>query len=404
MPIDAADHTRPNLMEIDTNAIVENLTKLRRMLSPGIEIIASVKGNAYGHGAVEVARTLAHAGVRIVATGSWSDALAVKRARIGIDVLMFGGALPEGVGEILREGFIATVHSDATAAAAIKATKSGPARVFVKVDCGHGRLGIPVSDAVPFVRRLVSTPNLELRGLYTHLPFGDGGGLRWAQDRLALFDRLVESLQAEGIRVPFTQARSSAGILAGLEDRCNAVCPGSLLYGKSPFGDDLGTEGFRPALSIRTRVVHVADVRGSALPGRFSGRAEITGVVPLGRADGYRAAQGGRRAEMLVRGQRVPVLGVSLEHCVIDLSAIPEPRVGEEVVVLGGDGPNAIALRELADWQGVTMSDVLMTFNNRMKRVVCGPGRFLDLSSNLRGHGQKPSVDGKEKDWQEVNR
>lgn len=105
-----------------------------------------------------------------------------------------------------------------------------------------------------------------------------------------------------------------------------------------------------------------------------------------------------------MRGQRVPVLGVSLEHCVIDLSAIPEPRVGEEVIVLGGDGPNAIALRELADWQGVAMSDVLMAFSNRIKRVVRSPGRFLDPSSGLRGHGQEPSIDGKEEGRQEENR
>lgn len=371
--MDRPNATRPTWMEVDLDALEANFHEVRRRLRPGIEVIPSLKGNAYGHGIVAVAQRLATLGVRTVATGSFSDALALRRANVDVGVLMFGGTLAEGIPELIRQRLIPTVHSQEIADAVARAAQAR-VPVYVKVDCGHGRLGIPVAAARDFVRNVAALSNLQLAGLYTHLPFTDAAGREWASVRLRVFDALVAELRADGIDLPITQSRSSAAILAGLDDHCSAASPGSILFGKSPVDHDVAdTSPFRPLMTVRTRIIHVASGAGDRsgkYPGRYADRVTgATAVVPFGRSDGNRPARPGKSAAMQMRGKRVPVLGVSLEHAVLDLSEIPDPREGEEVVVLGGEGANSITLAEIADWQGVAMSDVLMALNDRMPRL-----------------------------------
>ena len=174
------------------------------------------------------------------------------------------------------------------------------------------------------------------------------------------------------MEIPVTQALSSAGVVAGLDDLgCTAVCPGRLLYGLAPVTPDVADCGeFRPVLkAIKTKLIHTAEHRLSRSAGmsgrdRFSAGATI-GVVPLGLIDGYRPARAGV-AEMLVRGRRVPVLRTSLEATTLDLTDVPDVGLGEPVVALGVDGPERITLEDVATWQGTSALEVLTTFSDRM--------------------------------------
>jgi alanine racemase len=362
--------THPTWMEMDYAALGSNIAALRRRLAPGTRLIASVKANAYGHGIIEVARRLAELAIDTLATGSLRDALAVREAGIGADIIMLGATLPEGIPQLLQHGFVPTVHTMELARSVSRAAR-GPARVYVKVDCGHGRLGFPVDGAKAAVEAIARLPGVCIEGIYTHLPFSDARGLAWAREGLARFDALLAALAGGGLSIPVSQARSSAAILTNLTDTCNAVCPGGLIYGKSPLDEDWqGAAEYRPVLSaVRTRLIHIShDPSASRYAGRLRG-AGPTGVVPFGRCDGHRPALPPRTAQMLLRGRRVPVLGISLEHAVLDLSDIAEPRLGEVTTVLGADGDGCISLHDIAQWQGVTDSDVLMGLNGRLPRI-----------------------------------
>jgi alanine racemase len=212
-------------------------------------------------------------------------------------------------------------------------------------------------------------PRLRVAGICTHLPFSDAAGQAWALERLGRFDALLGGLAREGIHIPVSQARASAAIVTRLTDACTAVCPGGLLYGKSPLDDTFeGEAGFRPVLAaVRSRLIHIAhDIAG----GRYARHVQgPTGVVPFGRTDGHRPALPGNTGWMLLRGRRVAILGISLEHAVLDLSGIDRPCLGEIVTILGQDGEARLTLEDIAQWQGVGESDVLMGLDGRMPRI-----------------------------------
>jgi alanine racemase len=360
-------NTRPNTMNLDLGPLEANVAEVRRRLQPRVAIIASVKANAYGHGIVAVGRRLEAVGVEVLATGSFSDAIAMREAGISTPILMMGGALPTAVPELLRHDLILTVHNQELAEA-VTASATKPTQIYVKVDCVFGRLGVPLQEAHKFVLDLARIPNLEIGGLYTHLPFSDDTGRDWARDGIAKFDDLVARLAIAGLTIPVTQARASAALLAGIEDSCTAVSPGAFLYGLSPLVPGIAdTLVLRPVMTrIQTRLIQVSPGASQYGGGCRKSRNGATGVVPFGRVDGNRAPADGAGAFMLVGNAKAPVLSVSLEHAVLDISAVPNPVVGDAVIVMGHHGDRGIALEDIARWQGVGVNDVLMSFNDRI--------------------------------------
>ena len=377
---EATEAARPAWMELDLGALAANIHAVRRRIGPDTKIIASIKANAYGHGAVQIARKLANLDVYAFAIASFHDAVALREAGIETSVLLFGGNLPEGASELLRYHLIPTVYNLRTAeaiSAAARAAEGSPAPVYIKVDCGLGRLGVPVAEAAQFVQRVSTLPWIKVEGIYTHLPFTDAEGRAWAEQRIKTFDDLIGTLTARGLDVPVTQAIASAGLLAGLRDSSSAVCPGHILFGISPVVPEVADfSHFRPVLrAVKCRLIHTAghpvkgaiDSYGKTAPG--AGRT--TGVVPLGMYDGYRSPAASQTAAMLVRGHLAPVLGVSLEHTTLDLTGIDGAAVGDEVTALGEDGGRTITLGDIAAWRATSSLEVLMSFDGRLpKRYV----------------------------------
>ena len=188
--------------------------------------------------------------------------------------------------------------------------------------------------------------------------------MAWSQTRIEQFDELLVALEAAGVRVPVTQALASAGLLAGLRSRANAVCPGHLLYGLSPVTPSLvQAEAFRPVLAaLKSRLIHVNRLgAGSLRTG-----VERIGVLPLGVSDGFGVIAPGQEAYALIGKNRVPILGVSLEHMTLDLSDCPGAAVGNEVVLLGPGSNGTITLTDLAQWQGLRPHQVLCAFDGRL--------------------------------------
>lgn len=362
---------QPAWAVIDLEALAHNYREVARRVGSRVKVIASVKADAYGHGAVACARGLAEAGAFALATGDVAEAIAMREAGIHAPILIFGSFLPQDVPRLLARALIPTVYNLETAEAVSRAAR-GTAEVYVKVDCGLGRLGVALDDAAAFVRRIAALPHIRVAGLYTHIPFSDAGTRSRTEARLPAFEALADRLARDGIGPLVTQALASSAVLTGLKDRCNAVCVGHVLYGLSSMAPgQADMSAFRPVLrEIGTRLIHVAHHpagRDLAIGGHYGiANAMVTGVLPVGAQHGLRNAAPGQRAEVLIRGRRAPVMSVTLEHTTLDLTEVDSPRLGEEVLVLGGRGPERIALDDIAVWQGRPPLEVAMTFSKRL--------------------------------------
>jgi alanine racemase len=353
--------------ELDLDALAHNHQVVLGHLPQGTKLIYSVKANAYGHGVLTIVRALDELGVHGVATASAADAMRLRDAGIRARILLFGGQPPGALPELAASGITVTIANRE----GVEALAGARASAYLKVDCGLGRLGVPVDQAETFVRETLLPSGIGLEGIYTHLPFHDAAGEQWARDGLERFRGLVAKLEAGGIAPPVVQALSSPGISAGLPLSGNAVCPGRLLYGFVPVVGDAASWGLRPVLrSLRTPVVHVrrhTSDSGMGGGGRYAVEAgDTTAVIGFGRSGGN-LTDPAAQPVALHHGRRVPVIFVSLEHATLDLGA-SEAAVGDEVFILGGDGDDAVTLAELGEWSHLEPLDALVALDRGSAR------------------------------------
>lgn len=368
MSATGADHglRRPNWTCVDLDVLRANYEEIVRR-SGTRRVVASVKADGYGHGVVGVSRALADAGCDSLWTGHIGDALAIRGAGIDAEVVLFGGYTPDQIPALVGAGLIPTVVDLAGAAAAA----SVQASVYVKVDAGLGRLGVPVGSARDVIREMAAIPGITIAGIYTHLPFADRAGREWAVSKGAVFTELLDGLGRDGIRPAFTQMWGTSGLLAGVPDATNAVCVGHALYGMSPFTDPELTDAvLAPVLTeIGCRLIHVAEHPEDVGAGGYlaSGVSRM-GVIPFGVTDGLPRVGPGCEPHALVRGRRVPMIGTSLEHTVLDLADVPDAAVGDEVLLVGRDGDQRITLTEWATSMGRSELDAVLALAGRVER------------------------------------
>jgi alanine racemase len=364
-------------IEFDIECLRANYHEIARRVGSGIKIIPAIKADAYGFGAIETAKIFERLGAFALFAGNAAEAIAVKAAGVRIPVIMFGAYLPGDVAFLLAQGLIPTIY-DRDFAAAASAAATAPTEIYIKVDAGLGRLGVPIAEAAEFIRWVSGLPNLAIAGVYTHLPFGDESGVAWARKHLAEFDALLDTLAAGGIAVPTSQARASSCIAAGLGDRANAVCVGHLLYGLTPFDDPADIPGVRPVLrAIRSRLIHVgrhpqgSDVAIAGSYGLIRGR--VSGVLPVGRSSGLGELDPAQPAHAFIGGQRAPVIGISLEHTTIDLDGLTDAKVGDAVELVNETAPGGTRLAEFARAQGRSALTTMVALSGHWRRRYIDP-------------------------------
>jgi alanine racemase len=360
---------RPNVLEVDLAAITSNVAILRELVGPGVTIFGAVKANGYGFGLPSVALAMLKGGVDAFAMADPGDAIRIREAGIDVPLLLYGGVLPElEVATVLADYDLICTVGDIEAARAWSQHGIG-VKCFLKLDVGLERIGVPAERARAFVEAAQRLSGLQIEGIYTHLHGSDEPGyLGWQLDR---FYSALADLEQAGIDLPLRLAESS--VTLGLEGRgrCNAVDPGHLLYGFVPVGRPAGPSGIRPAfVSLKTRVIQVKEVERpgswstSPVPARPGLRIA---VIPLGRADGLSMLQ---RGEVLVRGQRVPIVGrLSLEHTRLDVTDLPACKAGDEVVVIGPQENEVITPAEVAAHHGLDYVGLTLEARQSVRRV-----------------------------------
>jgi len=359
-------------------ALRENLVLVRRKLSADTELIACVKANAYGHGLRGVATCLEDEGVRWLSLGSAADALALRRWGVACDILLFPTGLGGHPAPLLEAGITLSVQSFDEAAELARVARSRAPSIFLKVDSGLGRVGAPLGEAVGLAARIrTELPGVRLAGVFTHLPFAGPDNMAWVDDRLAAFGRVAVDIRAATPGPLLIQALASAGVAAGMKaPEANAVCPGSVLYGVEPawLSPPLGT---RPVLAeVRTALETIRTIPPGARFGyggsRVAARAMQVGALPIGYSNSILLPKAGQTVR--VAGHDAPVLSVSLEHAVVDLSDVAGARIGTPVYLLAGDASVGPTLADVASHQGRTALEVLVSLTGRVTYEYSGDG------------------------------
>jgi alanine racemase len=371
-----AKPARPTWLDVDLDAIAHNVRTLKALVGPDVALMAVLKADGYGHGAVKVARTAINNGADWCGVASLSEALALRNAGIEAPILILGFTPGWHAREALLRDVSLTVYDLDVARAYARAAQElkRTARVHVEVDTGMSRLGVLPAAAPSFIRAVAALNAICVEGIFTHFSSADSDE-GYTQLQLARF-RDVLSTIGDLPTLRYVHAANSAGALAYPEARFNMVRIGLAMYGLNPFHPaPLRPAGLRlrPAMTWRTTIAQVKTLPAGtpvSYGGRFVCPRETTiAVIPVGYADGFRRAPC-TFGEVLVRGQRAPIVGaVCMDQSMIDVSRIPNVRIGDEVVIIGQQGSEQISAEAVAARLGTISYEVISAILPRVPRV-----------------------------------
>ncbi len=367
---------------VNLDALSANVRALKATCADRVNLMAVVKANGYGHGAVETAKTALASGASWLAVARISEAVTLRRAGVTAPILLFGDILPE-------QAVYAADHDIRISLASIDAAKeiSAAARgagcrvkAHVKMDTGMGRLGLladpelNIDGLIQDFFKIRALPGLQLEGIYTHFANADAHDKAHVLEQAALFSGIRDTLKARGETSLLAHGANSAAVIELPGTHFDMVRPGISLYGLWP-SNEVGRNLIRlePAMSIRSRIIHIKDV-----PKGFKvsyGSTHITphptqiATVPIGYADGYSRLLSGC-GTMLVRGMRARITGrVCMDFTMIDVGHIPGVCRGDEVVILGTQGNESVSADDIAKLTGTINYEVTAGLTGRMPLV-----------------------------------
>jgi alanine racemase len=352
--------------EIDRGALLHNAGVVRERIG-GAEMLAVVKANAYGHGLVGVAETLASE-AQLFGVANLEEALALRKAGLPHEVIILGPALPGERITIVEHEFIPTISTieEAKAFAQI-----GPVSINFKVDTGMGRMGVPEPQWLAAFKTVSTLPNLRVHSVSTHMPVSneDKG---YTRDQLVRFSNVLQQFRSEVPGGYKAHVLQSAGTLAFNDTPHEIVRAGVMLYGISPLPEF--QKLLRPAMNWKTRIALIRDM--PARHGISYGRTFITpremrvATLSAGYADGYPRHASNRDTAVLVHGKRCPLLGrVTMDLMMIDVSNVEGAAVGDEVVLMGRHGEEEISATELAERADTITWEIITRIGSRVRRV-----------------------------------
>lgn len=373
--------------EIDLDAISHNIQAYKNHLKPDVEIIAVVKANAYGHGALPVARAALQAGASRLAVHRLIEGIELRRGGIDAPILVMGYTPTSGAELAARwritPSLITLDFAQAFSAQAQALGSRLP--VHIKVDTGMGRYGLLLDEVLEFTRSLQRLPGIYVEGMFTHFSTADSADTIHTLDQLAAFNQVVTRLKQEGLAPPCLHTANSAAAMHYPEAKFQAVRIGIGMYGMKPSLEWEPPFQIIPALALKSLVTRLRDLpAGSAIGyGRTFITSDMTRValVPIGYGDGYHRNLS-NKGVALVGGKRAPVLGrVSMDQIVVDVTQIPGVQQDDEVVLIGSQGGECISAEEIAALTDTINYEVTTSLLPRVVRVYRSGGEIVEVVS-----------------------
>jgi len=366
---------RPTVAEVSLGALRENCRQAQRVVGERVAVMAVVKADGYGHGAVAVARAFVEAGARSLGVSSVEEGVELRRAGLRAPIVVLGGAFGDEASVVEHDLELAVWTADRARRLAAAAERAGrDVLVHLKLDTGMARLGLEVDDVTAFAALLATMPRLRITGVFSHMASADAVETAVAKAQIARFGGAVEALAAAGVRPPLVHLANSATVLAAPEAHHTLVRPGLMLYGYVP-APHLMTTGvrLRPAMRLVSRLAQVRRVPAGRPVGYggswVSARPSVIGTVPVGYADGYRR-MASNRSEAVLRGRRVPIAGrVCMDHIMLDVTDVDGAAEGDRVLLFGTEGEARLGAEELASVTETIPYEVLTSIGKRVPRV-----------------------------------
>jgi alanine racemase len=363
---------RPTWVEVDINALASNVRALKQIVGDNVALMAVVKADGYGHGAVVASQTALLNGANYLAVANLQEALELREAAINAPILIMGYTPTYAIREAIRENITVTAYDLDLARAYDRAARdiTSRLRVHVKIDTGMGREGVLPNDAMVLFRHLSTMQHLEIEGIYTHFSSADEDS-PYTAEQLATFRNVLRPLRGSGFSFKYIHAANSAAVLTNKDTLFNMVRCGIALYGLHPSETVQLPDGFRPVLTWKTIVAQVKTLPSGHPVGYGNTyktrREETVAWLPIGYADGFSRTPSWK--EVLIHGKRAPVIGrVSMEKTVINISGIPNVSIGDEVVLIGKQGHDEITVDEVAKHLGTINYDILCNILPRVPR------------------------------------
>jgi alanine racemase len=365
----------PTYAIVNLAALAHNLSRIKRYLSPACEVMAIVKANAYGHGAVETAQALAKLGIGQFAVASLDEGIELRLAGLSASIVVLGALFEEQLPDLVAHRLTPVVSDARLLPSLSKAvgSRSAPYPIQLKVETGMGRLGLSPEELLTLLDSPLLHNTLHVEGLMTHLADADGTDSAFTERQLVAFHAMLEQIRKRGFPLPLVHAANSAAIVRFPDAHFSLVRPGIMLYGYHTLPHTIPDPDLRPVLSLRTTI---AQLRTIPLGGTVSynrtfvaKRPTRIAVLPIGYADGY-SRRLSHRGSVLIQGRRVPIVGlVCMDMIMVDVTDLPPVQVGETVTLIGQQGEESIWADEVAGWIDTIPYEVLCGIGSRVPRL-----------------------------------
>lgn len=362
---------RPTWAEIKLSNLNHNLAQIRKIIASGVKVMVCIKADAYGHGLIPVAKRLVCCGVDYLGVASIDEGIKLRKANIGLPILVLGLILKNDIEPLFKYGLSATVSSEELALALNKRALSldKPANIHIKIDTGMGRIGVAHKQALKFIKYIQRLKFVNTEGIFTHFACADSNR-NFTSRQTALFGGLIAELRKEAISIPLVHAANSAGIINYEDSHFNMVRPGLIVYGLYPF--NAACINLKPVLSLKTKVIYVKKMpkgRGISYGHTYVTKKNTTIVtLPIGYGDGY-PRNLSDRAPVLIRGKRFKISGrICMDQMMVDVQDTPV-KIGDEVVLIGCQGKNKITAEELAGLSNTIPYEITCGLGSRIPRV-----------------------------------
>ena len=357
--------------EINMGAIAHNYREIRSRIAKDAKLCAVVKADAYGHGAVAVARVALEEGADYLAVATLSEALKLRAAGFTTPLLILGLVEPESAREVVDGDITQTVcRMDLVEALSKEAVRQGKTvKVHLTIETGMGRIGVHPKDAAETAKKIVALPNVELEGVFSHFALADIPDKTFTKNQVKLFQEACNAIEAVGIRIPIKHIAESAAILEIPDVHFDMVRAGIIQYGLWPSDEVTRPIDLRQCMKFCARIVYVKTIQPGESVGygrKFIAERETRiATLPVGYADGYIRAYAGGSVE--VCGKRAPIAGrVCMDQFMIDITDIPEAQMGDVCTLFGSE---TLPTDEVAGWANTINYEVVCLVSERVPRV-----------------------------------
>jgi len=370
------NNSKPVWLEVNLNNLEYNIKQVKRICNDTL-IMAIVKADAYGHGAITISKVFLENGADRIAVSRLSEAVELRKGGINCPIMMLNYTLPDEYEEIFKYNLIPSIYryDDAEALSHIAVKMRSKVKIHIKIDTGMGRIGfLPKKESISDIIDIAKLPGIELEGIFTHFSSSDEKDKALTKLQCKIFRDFIKSLERNGIYIPIKHISNSAAVIDLPEYNLDMIRPGMILYGYYPSSNvDMSRLPLKPALALKVKISNIKFVeKGKPIGYNCSFRTEkdsLIGTLPIGFADGYfrRLSSSG---EVCIRNTRAPIVGkICMDQFMVDVSHIKNVKIGDEAVLFGYENTNHPSVEEVAKRAETITDEIMCAVGRRVPRI-----------------------------------